>query len=171
MPSGASPSLGSWLSLNITLGCLGHTQYQSLATPYSIVHRIFTQNLKTPQHKTQQKTHKLRQYKKIKSPLRYCNELILNSYLCNIYCIPISLWFIPSDTTHRFIKNKQTTHRKQNLSKTEQSVVIWIKRILMELIKFSTKFMDLRNLSINHLQKGLTKQHFPIKNGSNSPEC
>jgi len=26
MPSGASPSLGSWLSLNITLGCLGHPQ-------------------------------------------------------------------------------------------------------------------------------------------------
>ena len=36
--------------------------------------------------------------------LRYCNELILNSYWCNIYCIPTSLWFIPSDTTHRFIK-------------------------------------------------------------------
>ena len=26
MPSGASPSLDSWLSLNITLGCLGHSQ-------------------------------------------------------------------------------------------------------------------------------------------------
>ena len=36
--------------------------------------------------------------------LRYYNELILNSYWCNIYCIPTSLWFIPSDTTHRFIK-------------------------------------------------------------------
>ena len=104
MPSGASPSLGSWLSLNITLGCLGHPQAQALSTPYSIVHRIFTQNLKTSQHKTQQKTRKLRQYKKIKPPHRYCCELILNSYWCNIYCIPTSLWFIPSDTTHRFIK-------------------------------------------------------------------
>ena len=54
-------------------------------------------------------------------------------------------------------QNKQTTHEKQNLSKTEQSVVIWIKHILMELIKFSNKLMDLRNLSINHLQKELTK--------------
>ena len=27
MPSGASLSLGSWLSLNITLGCLGHPKY------------------------------------------------------------------------------------------------------------------------------------------------
>ena len=36
--------------------------------------------------------------------LRYCNELIVNSCWCNIYCIPTSLWFIPSDTTHRFIK-------------------------------------------------------------------
>ena len=56
-------------------------------------------------------------------------------------------------------QNKQTTHEKQNLSKTEQSVVIWIKRILMEVIKFSNKFMDLSNLSINHLQKELTKYH------------
>ena len=35
---------------------------------------------------------------------RYCCELILNSYLCNIYCILTHSWFIPSDTTHRFIK-------------------------------------------------------------------
>ena len=54
-------------------------------------------------------------------------------------------------------QNKQITHRKQNLSKTEQSVVIYIKRILMELIKFSNKFMDLCNVSINHLKKELTK--------------
>ena len=104
MPFGASPSLGSWLSLNITLGCLGNPQAQALATPYSIIHRIFTQNLKTSQHKTQQKTRKLRQYKKINHHFWYCNELIINSYLCNIYCIPTYLWFIPSDTTHRFIK-------------------------------------------------------------------
>ena len=60
--------------------------------------------------------------------------------------------------------------KKQNLSKTEQSVVIWIKRILMELIKFSNKLLDLRNLSINHLQKELTKYHSPNKNGSSSRE-
>ena len=101
---GASPSLGFWLFLNIILGCLGHPQAQGLATPYSIVHQILTQNLKTSQHKTQQKPRKLRQYKKIKPPLRYCNELILNSYWCNIYCTPTYLWLIPSDTTHRFIK-------------------------------------------------------------------
>ena len=47
--------------------------------------------------------------------------------------------------------------KKQNLSKTEQSVVIWIKRILIELIKFSNKFMDLMNLYINHIKKELTK--------------
>ena len=54
-------------------------------------------------------------------------------------------------------QNKQTTHRKQNLSKTEQYVVIWIKLILMELIKLSNKFLDLSNLSINHMQKELNK--------------
>ena len=104
MPSGTSSSLGSWLSLNITLACLGNPQSQALANPYSIVHRIFTQNLKTPQHKTQQKTRKLRQYKKINHHFWYCCELILYLYWCNIYSIPTSLWFIPSDTTHRFIK-------------------------------------------------------------------
>ena len=36
--------------------------------------------------------------------LRYCNELIICLYWCYIYCIPTSLWFIPSDTTYRFIK-------------------------------------------------------------------
>ena len=98
------PKLRLFGVLGFTLGCLGNPQAQALATPYSVVHRNFTQNLKTSQHKTQHKTRKLRQYKRIKPPLRYCCELILNSYWCNIYCIPTSLWFIPPDTTHRFIK-------------------------------------------------------------------
>ena len=50
-------------------------------------------------------------------------------------------------------QNKQTTYRKQNLSKTEQSVVIYIKRILMEPQKLLNELLDLRHLSINHLQK------------------
>ena len=104
MPSGESPSLGSWLSLNITLGCLGHPQAQALATPYSIVHQILTQNMKTSQHKTQQKTREIRQYKKINHHFWYCCELILYLYWCNIYCIPTFPWFIPPDTSHRFIK-------------------------------------------------------------------
>ena len=115
MPSEASPSLDAWLSLNITLGCLGHSQAQALATPYSIVHQIFTQNLKT----SQQKTHKIRQYNKANHHFRYCCELILNLYWCNIYCIPTSSWFISPDTTHRFIKiSKQhienRIYQKQN---------------------------------------------------------
>ena len=128
MPSGASPSLGSWLSLNITLGCLGNPQYQALATPYSIVHRIFTQNLKTSQHKTQQKTRKLRQYKKINHHFWYCCELIIYLYWCNIYCIPTYLWFIPSDTTHRFIKISKQHIENRICQKTEQSVVICSQR-------------------------------------------
>ena len=127
MPSGASPSLGSWLSLNITLGCLGHPKAQALATPYSIVHRIFTQNLKTSQHKTQQKTRKLHQYKKINYHFQYSCELILNLYWCNIYCIPTSLWFIPSDTTHRFIKiSKQHIENRicQKQNSLQQSVTL-----------------------------------------------
>ena len=55
--------------------------------------------------------------------------------------------------------NKQTTHEKQNLSKTEQSVVICIKRILLELQKFLNNFLDLSNLSINIMQKVSTIYH------------
>ena len=59
MPFGASPSLDAWLSVNITLEFLGHPQAYALVAPYSVVHRNFTQNLKTSQHKTQHKTRKL----------------------------------------------------------------------------------------------------------------
>ena len=67
-------------------------------------------------------------------------------------------------------QNKQTTHTKQNLSRREQSVVICIKRILLKHQKLCNKYLDLRNLSINHMQKELTKYHSPNKNGSNSRE-
>ena len=152
MPSGASPSLGSWLSLNITLGCLGDPQAQALATPYSIVRRIFTQNLKTSQHKTQQKTHKLRQYKKIKPPLRYCCELIINSYWCNIYCIPTSIWFIPSDTTHRFIKiSKQHMKTESVKNRIVCSNLICSNTSGNPNIPKNQENLD--NMHIDHLQK------------------
>ena len=121
MPFGASPSLGYWLSLNIALGGLGHPKYQSLVTPYSIVHQIFTQNLKTSQHKTQQKTHKFCQQKKINHHFWYYCELILYLYWCNIYCIPTFPWFIPTDTSHRFIKiSKQ--HAKNRICQKQNSL-------------------------------------------------
>ena len=55
MPSGASPSLDAWVSLNIYLGCLGHPQAWALASlpsshieTFSIIeHFIHTK----PQHK------------------------------------------------------------------------------------------------------------------------
>ena len=50
-------------------------------------------------------------------------------------------------------QNKQTTHEKQNLSKTEQSVAICNFLILMCLQNFWNKFVDVSNLSINLLQK------------------
>ena len=68
-------------------------------------------------------------------------------------------------------QNKQTTHEKQNLSKTEQSVVISRFRILPEPQKFQNNLLDVSNLSINPLQKELTKYHSPLKNGSKSREC
>ena len=61
--------------------------------------------------------------------------------------------------------SKQHT-KKQNLSKTEQSVVICRFQMLLEPQKFQNKFMDVRNLSINHLKKELTKYDSPIKMAS-----
>ena len=160
MPSGESPSLGSWLSLNITLGCLGHPQSQALSTSYSIVHRIFTQNLKTSQHKTQQKTRKLRQYKKIKPPLRYCNELIINSYWCNIYCTQTYLWFIPFDTTHRLIKiskqhieNRICKKNRTVCSNLYQTYTSGTPKILQnqEVLRNSCTNQDKKELDQNHV--------------------
>ena len=50
---------------------------------------------------------------------RYCCKLILILYWCYIYCIITSPWFIPPDTTHRFIKiskqhNENRICQKQN---------------------------------------------------------
>ena len=83
MPSGASPSLGFWLSLNFTLGCLGHPQSQALATPYSKIHQIFSQKLE--KFTTQNSTENLMSsvsVRKQTTTLRYCNELILYLYQC-----------------------------------------------------------------------------------------
>ena len=67
-------------------------------------------------------------------------------------------------------QNKQTTHEKKNLSKTEQSVVICRFGILLEPPKFQNELLEVSNLSINHLKNLLTKYHSPVKNGSNSRE-
>ena len=82
----ASPRLGS---------C--HSLFHSPSNPYPKLENFTTQNL----------TEKLVSSVSIRKQITiiiYCNELILNSYWCNIYCITTSLCFIPSDTTHIFIK-------------------------------------------------------------------
>ena len=95
----ASPSLGS---------C--HSLFHSPSNLYPKLENF---------NHTKLKTNLVSSVSIIKPPLRYCNELILNSYWCNIYCIITSLWFIPSDTTHRFIKiskqhNENRICQKQN---------------------------------------------------------
>ena len=79
---GAYPSLGFWLSLNI-LGCHGHLQAQALATPYFIVHKSFTQNLKnfTTQNSTENHISSVSERKQ-NHQIRYCNELILYLIWC-----------------------------------------------------------------------------------------
>ena len=54
--------------------------------------------------KLNRKSHEIRQYKKINPHFWYCCELITYLYWCNICCISTFPWFIPPDTTHRFIK-------------------------------------------------------------------
>ena len=107
MPLGASPSLVACFSLDNNLGCHGHPQAQALLTPYSFIHRDLTQNLKTSITQNSTKLREIRQYKKINHHFKYCCELILNSYQHYIYCNPTSPWFIPPDTTHRFIKIRE----------------------------------------------------------------
>ena len=98
-----SPSFGS---------C--HSLFHNPSNPYPKLENFITQNLK-------ENLRKLHQYKKIKPPLRYCNELILNSYWCNIYFILTSVWFIPSDTTHRFIKISEQ-HTKNRICQKQNSL-------------------------------------------------
>ena len=66
---------------------------------------------------------------------RYYNELNLDLYWCYLlyynFSVVYKLFYQP-----QIHQNKQTTHEQQNLSKTEQSIVICIKRILLELQKF-----------------------------------
>ena len=113
MPSGASPSLDAWESLNITLVCLGHPQAQALVTPYSIIHRDLTQNLKTSAHKTQQKTHEIYQYNKTNHHFRYCCKPIHILLLHYTYVILSSPWLIPPI---QYIDSSKTAN---NATKTE----------------------------------------------------
>ena len=53
--------------------------------------------------------------------IRYCNELIINSYWCKTYFIPTSRWFIPLNTSHRCIKiSKQ--HTKNRICQKQNSL-------------------------------------------------
>ena len=82
----ASPSLGS---------C--HSLFHSPSNLYPKLENFNHTKLKTKLVSSVSK-------RKQTTTLRYCNELIINPYWCNIYYIPTSLWFIPCDATHRFIK-------------------------------------------------------------------
>ena len=123
MPSRASPSLGFLVVLGFYLGV--PWAYPSLGSCHSLFHdpsKEFTQNLKTSQHKTQnRKLVSSVSERKQKTTSRYCNELILYLYGCYTYCIPTSLWFINYFTSHRFIKiSKQ--HTKNRICQKQNSL-------------------------------------------------
>ena len=91
----ASPSLGS---------C--HSLFHNPSNPYPKLENFITQNL------TENLMSSVSERKQ-NTNSRYCIELILYLYWCNIYYIPTFPWFIPPDTTHRFIKiSKQHIENK-----------------------------------------------------------
>ena len=92
----------------------------------------------------------LQKYSKVTDCYRlFCFWQILFFMCCLL--IMMHLWLILNRI------NKQTTHEKQNLSKTEQSLLIWLVRILLELQKLWNKLVDLSNLSINLLKNNQLK--------------
>ena len=98
-----SPSLGSF-----------HSLFHSPSNLYPKHENFTTQNL------TENLVSSVSERKQ-NTTSRYCNELILNSYWCYIYCTSTYLWFIPSDTTHRFIKiSKQ--HAKNRMCQKQNNL-------------------------------------------------
>ena len=89
---------------NIYLGCLGNPQAWALASLYSshIGNSSFFDTSST-QNFNKNFVRSVSIIKQI-TTLRYCCKLIPISYYHYIYCIPTSPWFIPPDTTHRFMK-------------------------------------------------------------------
>ena len=105
MPTGASPSIDAWVSFEIfTWGALGIPKLELFPLLLLLTSRLpRSSNTSSTQNFNKNFVRSVSVIKQT-TTLRYCNELILYSYWCNIYCIPTSLWFIPSDTTHRCIK-------------------------------------------------------------------
>ena len=121
MPSGASPSFGFWVSLDY-LGVPWASP--SLGSCRSLFHNPSNLYPKLENFTTQNSTENLMSsvtIRKQTTTSRYCNELILYLYWCNIYCISTSLCFINSITSHRCIKiSKQ--HTKNSICQKQNSL-------------------------------------------------
>ena len=98
-----SPSLGS---------C--HSLFHSPSNLYPKLENFTTQNL------TEDLVSSVSERKQ-NTTSRYCNELILYLYWCYTYCIPTSLWFINSFTSHRFIKIIKQ-HKKNRICQKQNSL-------------------------------------------------
>ena len=114
--------------LGFTLGCLGHPQAQALATPCSIIHQIFYPKLEnfTTQNLTENLVSSVSERKQ-NTTSWYCIQIIIFILVLSLLYSNFSMVYKPFYQS-QIQQNKQTTHEKQNLSKTEQSVVICIQR-------------------------------------------
>ena len=105
MPSRGIPNLRLLVILEYYLGVPWASP--SLGSCHSLFHSPLNLYPKRENFTTQNSTENLMSSVSIRkqiTTIRYCNELIIYLYWCQAYCIPTCLWFIPSDTTHRFIK-------------------------------------------------------------------
>ena len=140
MPSGASPSLGFLVSLDLPWGALGIPKIRllvvlefylgvpwespSLGSCHSLFHNPSNLYPKLENFTTQNLTENLVSSvseRKQNTTSRYCIELILYLYGCYTYCIATSIWFINYFTSHRFIKiSKQ--HTKNRICQKQNSL-------------------------------------------------
>ena len=68
------------------------------------------------------------------------------------YCILTFPWLVPPDTNHSFIKTSNQLNKKQNLSKTDQCVAIYILRILL-VSQIFWNIMKIREIGISTSSK------------------
>ena len=162
MPSGASPRLGSWLSLNITLGALGIHKIRLLPVliPYSI--KSLPKTLKLHNTKLNRKSYEIPQYKKINLYYKCCIKPIHILFLHYIYCTPTFLWQKLIKENHRAIKIS-TQHKENRICQNRtvcSNLSLANTSVTQKILKNQE---DQGNLFINLLQKESGQKHFMIK--------
>ena len=94
MPSGASPSLDAWVSLNITWGALGIPKLELLPLLLFLISRPPRLDNSSTQN-FNEKLGKIRQYNKANHHSKYCSKQIHILFLHCVYCNVAFPWLNP----------------------------------------------------------------------------